>query len=106
MSYYPYWLKGSPDYTVSINDLGYNLIDIASRYNKEVMVVETGGVDTLVQNTYNMLLAVQTKVKSVPNNKGLGVMYWEPEGARSWSNYILSAWGNDGKPSYALNAFK
>jgi len=106
MSYYPYWLAGSPDYTTNINDLGYNLIDMASRYKKEVMVVETGGVDTLVENTYNMLLAVQSKVRAVPNGKGLGVMYWEPEGARSWSHYILSAWGNDGKPSYALEAFK
>ena len=106
MSYYPYWLNGSPDYTLSINDLGNNLIDMANRYNKEVMVVETGGVDTLVSNTYNMLIAVQTKVKAVPDKMGLGVMYWEPEGARSWSRYALSAWRNDGKPSAAMNAFK
>lgn len=106
MSYYPFWLDGNPDYTLSINDLGNNLNDMASRYGKEVMVVEVGGEDTKVQNTYNMLVAVQAKVKAVPNNKGLGVIYWEPEGARSWSNYALSAWGSDGRPSAALNAFK
>ncbi|CCH03266.1 arabinogalactan endo-1,4-beta-galactosidase [Fibrella aestuarina BUZ 2] len=106
LSYYPYWLDGSPDYTLSINDLGDNLTDLATRYNKEVMVVEVGGEDTEVQNTYDMLVAVQQKVKAVPNRKGLGVLYWEPQGARSWSKYGLSAWGNDGKPTKALAAFR
>ncbi|MDD3077501.1 MAG: glycosyl hydrolase 53 family protein [Paludibacter sp.] len=104
LSYYPYWLN--EDYTESINDLGNNMIDITSRYGKEVMIVEVGGEDTEALNTYNMLLAVQTKVKSVPNSKGLGVIYWEPEGARSWSGYSLSAWNDDGKPTIALDAFK
>jgi arabinogalactan endo-1,4-beta-galactosidase len=35
----------------------------------------------------------------------MGVFYWEPEGARSWSRYALSAWGDDGKPTKALDAF-
>ncbi|MFA5326341.1 MAG: glycosyl hydrolase 53 family protein [Prolixibacteraceae bacterium] len=105
LSYYPYWLEGNPDYTLSINDLAANLKDMASRYGKEVMVVEVGGEDNKVQNTYDMLVAVQQKVKEVPEGKGLGVFYWEPEGARSWSHYALSAWGVDGKPTKALDAF-
>ncbi len=52
-----------------------------------------------------MLVAVQKKVKDVPGKKGLGVLYWEPEGAKSWSGYGLSAWGSDGKPTKALDAF-
>jgi arabinogalactan endo-1,4-beta-galactosidase len=106
MSYYPYWLEGKPDYTESIDDLGNNLKDMANRYGKEVMVVEVGGEDDKVQNTYDMLKAVIAKVKEVPNNKGLGVFYWEPQGARSWSHYPLSAWGDDGKPTKVLEAFK
>jgi len=78
---------------------------MVTRYGKEVMVVEVGGEDTKVQNTYDMLVAVQQKVTDVPNNKGLGVLYWEPEGARSWSHYALSAWGDDGKPTHAMDAF-
>jgi len=105
LSYYPYWLTGKPDYTLSIDDLGNNLIDMASRYGKEVMVVEVGGEDTSPQNTYDMLIAVQKKVKAVPGGKGLGVIYWEPEGAKSWSGYSLSAWGADGRPTIALDAF-
>ncbi len=106
LSYYPYWLEGHPDYTLSIDDLGKNMNDMASRYDKEVMVVEVGGEDNKIQNTYDMLLAVQEKVKAVPNGKGLGVIYWEPQGARSWSRYALSAWGEDGRPTKAMDAFK
>ena len=107
MSYYPYWLSGSPDYTLSINNLGTNLLDMVSRYGKEVMVVEVGGLDTNAQNTKDMLTAVISKVLAVPNNAGLGVIYWEPEGSRSWTGYNLSAWGYGTKPqpTIALDAF-
>ncbi|MBX9806952.1 MAG: arabinogalactan endo-1,4-beta-galactosidase, partial [Flavobacteriaceae bacterium] len=104
ISYYPYWL-GS-DYTATIANLGTNLKDMATRYGKEVMVVEVGGDCTLVQNTKDMLIAVISAVKSVPNNKGLGVLYWEPEGEKNWSGYQLNAWQSNGQPSPALNAFK
>jgi arabinogalactan endo-1,4-beta-galactosidase len=104
MSYYPYWV-GS-DYTATIGALQYNLNDMVSRYGKEVMVVEVGGDYTLVQNTYDMLVAVIAAAKSVPNNKGLGAIYWEPEGAKIWSGYQLNAWQANGKPSPALDAFK
>jgi arabinogalactan endo-1,4-beta-galactosidase len=103
LSYYPFWL--GTDYKVTINNLGNNLNDMVSRYGKEVMVVEVGGDYTKVQNTYNMLVAVIEKVIAVPGNKGLGVIYWEPEGEKSWSGYQLSCWGSDGKPTAALNAF-
>lgn len=105
LSYYPYWLTGKPDYTLSINDLAANLNDMVSRYGKEVMVVEVGGEDTKPQNTYDMLIAVIQKVKAVSNNHGLGVFYWEPQGESSWSKYALSAWMN-GKPTKAMEAFK
>lgn len=104
MSYYPFWIK--TDYKENITDLANNLNDMAARYNKEVMIVEVGGVDTQEQNTYEMLAAVIKAVKAVPHKKGLGVIYWEPQGAKSWSGYALSAWREDGKPSMALDAFK
>jgi len=104
LSYYPYWIKS--DYTATIADLENNLKDMASRYDKEVMVVEVGGDYTLVQNTTDMLRAVIKAVNAVPNSKGLGVIYWEPEGEKSWSGYQLNAWQSNGKPSPALDAFK
>lgn len=104
LSYYPYWIK--KDYSETIVDLEFNLKDMASRYHKEVMVVEVGGEYDKDQNTYDMLAATIKAVKAVPNNKGLGVVYWEPQGEKSWSGYSLSAWQSDGKPSQALDAFK
>jgi arabinogalactan endo-1,4-beta-galactosidase len=104
LSYYPFWIK--KDYSETIADLQKNLNDMVSRYQKEVMVVEVGGVDEQVQNTKELLAATIKAVRAVPNNKGLGVLYWEPQGAKSWSGYGLSAWQPDGKPSPALDAFK
>nr|WP_315152419.1 glycosyl hydrolase 53 family protein [uncultured Flavobacterium sp.] len=104
LSYYPFWIK--KDYSETLADLQKNLNDMASRYQKEVMVVEVGGVDEQVQNTKELLAATIKAVRAVPNNKGLGVLYWEPQGAKSWSGYALSAWQQDGKPSPALDAFK
>lgn len=104
LSYYPYWIK--KDYTETIADLQFNLNDMAKRYGKEVMVVEVGGEDDKIQNTKELLAATIKAVRNVPNNKGIGVLYWEPQGARSWSHYALSAWLENGQPSPALDAFK
>lgn len=104
LSYYPYWLNS--DFTATIADLQNNLNDLVSRYNKEVMVVETGGDYTLAQNTSDMLTAIINAVKNVPNHKGLGVVYWEPEGEKTWSGYQLNCWNSDGKPTIALDAFR
>jgi len=103
LSFYPYWDK--KNYQDDVLDLAANMNDISSRYKRPVMVVETGGTDTAINTTYNMLVAAIEKVRAVPGGKGLGVMYWEPEGAFSWSAYGLSCWGSDGKPTHALDAF-
>ncbi|MCF6130958.1 glycoside hydrolase family 53 protein [Flavobacterium wongokense] len=104
LSYYPFWIK--KDYTETIADLRFNLNDMVKRYGKEVMVVEVGGEDDKIQNTKELLTETIKAVRNVPGNKGLGVFYWEPQGARSWSHYALSAWLENGQPSPALDAFK
>jgi arabinogalactan endo-1,4-beta-galactosidase len=102
-SYYPHWL-GS-DYTVTIDDLGNNLKDMVSRYNKPVMVVEVGGDYWEVANSKDLLIATIGAVKDVPSQMGLGVFYWEPQGAKPWSGYQLNCWQDNGRPSPALDAF-
>ncbi|MEN9291254.1 MAG: hypothetical protein RLZZ357_1098 [Bacteroidota bacterium] len=102
-SYYPHWL-GS-DYTVTIDDLGNNLKDMVSRYNKPVMVVEVGGDYWEVANSKELLIATIGAVKDVPSQMGLGVFYWEPQGAKPWSGYQLNCWQDNGRPSPALDAF-
>lgn len=102
-SYYPHWL-GS-DYTVTIADLGNNLQDMVTRYNKPVMIVEVGGDYWQVENSKDLLMATIGAAKDVPNNQCLGVFYWEPQGAKPWSGYQLNCWQDNGRPSPALDAF-
>ncbi len=103
MSYYPYWVN--KDYTETIDNLCNNIDEMISRYGKEVMICEIGGEYTKPENTYDMLREVIARVKAIKDDKGLGVFYWEPQGAANWSHYNLSAWGNDGKPTIAIDAF-
>ncbi len=41
--------------------------------------------------------------ESVPDGKGLGLFYWEPEGYTK--NYNRTAWQADGRPTSAMRAF-
>lgn len=102
MSYYPYWAGGSWEYSIKL--LISNIQDMVSRYGKEVMIVETGHFWYEEDETYNMLITLIREVRGI--SKGLGVIYWEPQGAEVWSGYSMSCWGNDGKPTKALKAFR
>jgi arabinogalactan endo-1,4-beta-galactosidase len=83
-----------------------NMNDLVVRYpGKEVMVVETGMPADAPIPTQQMLLDLQAKTQAVPGNKGLGVLYWEPQ-AYNWMNYALAAWNNAGRPTAALRAFR
>jgi len=104
LSYYPFWVK--KDYTETIRNLEENLNYLVQKYRKEVMVVEVGGEVSRVQNTYDLLEATLNAVRNVPDGKGLGVMYWEPQGMQSWSKYSLCAWLENGQPLPALQSFK
>lgn len=76
-SYYPYW-EGA-NYWDLTGDLAANLNDMASRYNKEVMVVEIGGDETDPHDSYWTIFDTISALKAVPNHKGIGLFYWEPE---------------------------
>ncbi|AWQ16461.1 arabinogalactan endo-1,4-beta-galactosidase [Bacillus velezensis] len=77
VSFYPYW-EGKPYWELT-SHLSTNLNDIASRYNKEVMVVELGGDENNPKDSYWTIKDTIKLVKAVPNGKGTGVFYWEPE---------------------------
>lgn len=83
-----------------------NMNDMVTRYGKEVMVVEVGMSWDSAAESGQFLSDLIAKVKSVPNNKGLGVLYWEPQAYNGWKGYTLGAFDNSGKPTSALNAFK
>jgi arabinogalactan endo-1,4-beta-galactosidase len=94
VSHYLYWHG-------SAASLQANLTDLAARYNKDVLVAETGygftlaaddaepnifnsslqqagGYPASAQGQSDALRAVYDAVRAVPNNRGLGVFYWEP----------------------------
>jgi arabinogalactan endo-1,4-beta-galactosidase len=101
LSYYPYWLKRP--YEETTDEIGESLKFLPERYNKPVMLVETGGVDEEEDRTYDMLVAAIKKISGIPQCKGL--FYWEPQGARAFSKYTLSAWNGDGTPTKAMDAY-
>lgn len=73
MSYYPAW-NGN-----NISTIQTNLNDMASRYGSEVLLAEVGWSNTDPTGAYNYLLQCLNAVKAVPNSKGTGVFWWEPE---------------------------
>lgn len=83
-----------------------NMNDLVSRYNKDVMIVEVGMSWDQPSACNSFIADLISKVKSVPNNRGLGVLYWEPECYNNWQGYTKGAFDNSGKPTVALNAFK
>lgn len=77
-SYYPYW------FSVESNreELAECLREYAEKYEKPVMVVETGGEDREEEKTAEVIRDAIEAILAVPDQKGLGVFYWEPEAAR------------------------
>ena len=82
-----------------------NMKDMVSKYNKEVMIVEVGMPWDSQTDCKNFLTDIIAKTKSVTNNKGIGVLYWEPQSYGNWKGYTLGAFDNVGKPTIAMNAF-
>jgi arabinogalactan endo-1,4-beta-galactosidase len=78
-----------------------NMKDMMTRYQKKVMIVETGYDYSKPIEANNFLNDLISKTKSAG---GLGVIYWEPEGYSY--NYNLTAWDpKTKKPTLAIDAF-
>lgn len=107
LSYYPYWTGEN-----NIEQVALNLYNMASKFGKEVMICETGEEETKEGDTYNLLRKELNAIKAVPNQKGLGVFYWEPEANSSImpDDYHLGATKVIGEKTLqftsALDAFK
>lgn len=82
-----------------------NMNDMVARYGKEVMIVEVGMNWDQAATCKSFLQDLIGKTQSIANNKGLGVLYWEPEASPGWNGYTLGAFDNSGKPTIALGAF-
>ncbi len=111
-SYYPYWHG-------TLADLQNNLDDIALRYNKDIIVVETAYAFTPDDNdNYENIITIQTQpgypftpegqakmladimtiVRAVPNGHGLGVVWWDA----TWTAVPGNGW-DPTHPAYGNN---
>ncbi len=95
LSFYPWWHG-------TLTNLKENLVDLSSRYNQKICVVETAypwtldwnddktntiglesqlheGYPATVQGQYSFLKDLSRIVMNSTNSKGIGVYYWAPE---------------------------
>jgi arabinogalactan endo-1,4-beta-galactosidase len=125
LSFYPWWHG-------TLTQLSQNLNDLATRYGKNITVVETAypwtlqwydNVTNIVGNTsqlhsgypatvdgqFNYLFDIIQIIKNVPNNKGKGLFYWAPEFisvqpiGSAWEN--LALFNFQGELINSINAF-
>ncbi|GAB3934358.1 arabinogalactan endo-1,4-beta-galactosidase [Mucilaginibacter myungsuensis] len=80
-----------------------NMTDLISRYGKPVVISEVGMDVNAPKATKDMLTALLTQTGSFGDN-GIGVFYWEPQ-SYNWNNYSLGAFGANGRPTIAMDAF-
>lgn len=104
VSAYPFYDKKNATWQASNDKCLANLNDMVTRFNVPVMIVETGsawnGADAKA-----ILSDLISKVRSVKDKKGVGVLYWEPQAHGNWKAYSLGAFDNAGKPTSAMDAF-
>lgn len=82
-----------------------NMNDMIARYHSSVMICEAGMPVNQPTICRQFLTDLIQKVRSIPNQQGIGVFYWEPECYNNWQGYNLGAFDNAGKPTVAMDAF-
>jgi len=101
MSMYP----SAADWPVKNTQCLANMNDMISRYGSELMICEVGMPASEAAAAKAFISDLISKVKSLPSDKGLGVLYWEPQAYNSWKGYKLGAFDDSGKPTVAMDAF-
>lgn len=101
MSLYP----DSTNWASYNNQCIANMNYMISRYHSSVMICEAGMPVKQPAICRQFLTDLIQKVRSIPNQQGVGVFYWEPECYNNWQGYTLGAFDNTGKPTEAMNAF-
>ncbi|HEX2958219.1 MAG TPA: glycosyl hydrolase 53 family protein [Chitinispirillaceae bacterium] len=108
MSSYPEY---APNITVNdwaaFNSKVYtNVSDMVKTYGKPVIISETGMDYRAEDNCRKMISDLIVKMRSIKNQMGLGVMYWEPQAGPGYNRgYNLGAWGTNNQPTEALKGF-
>jgi arabinogalactan endo-1,4-beta-galactosidase len=115
LSYYPYWHG-------TLDELKSNMNDISRRYQKDVVIAETaypvtlkdqdgfpnllsgerdlflGGYKATIQGQATAIRDIMEAVAQVPDGRGLGIFYWEPDwiavNGAGWKTGEGNAWEN------------
>jgi arabinogalactan endo-1,4-beta-galactosidase len=98
MSLYP----ETTNWKTMVDNTYANMLDIKTRYNKEVMMAEIGFSSSRSDIAHQFLTYMIEKTRQAA---GLGVFYWEPIAHKNWKAYSKGAWDADGSPSVAMDAF-
>ena len=101
MSLYP----STTDWATRNTQCFNNMKDMAVRYGKDVMICEVGMEVIAPSACKSFITDIMNKTKAVPNGRGLGVFYWEPQCHNSWQGYGKGAFDTNGRPTVALDAF-
>lgn len=102
MSLYPTTSDWSSKNTQCLN----NMRDMINRYGKSIMISEVGMDVSAASTCRSFLTDIMNKVKSLANGRGLGVFYWEPQSYGNWQGYTKGAFGTNGRPTVAMDAFQ
>jgi arabinogalactan endo-1,4-beta-galactosidase len=79
-----------------------NMMDMQSRYGKEVMIAEVGFSSNRPDIGHQFLVYMLERAREA---NCLGVFYWEPIAHGDFTSYSKGAWDSDGSPSIAMDAY-
>lgn len=79
-----------------------NMQALAVQFKTEIMLAEVGMPWDSPAACNAFLKDIVQKTKLLPDNKGTGVLYWEPQSFGQWKGYTRGAFDDNGKPTIAL----
>ncbi|MBK8806949.1 MAG: glycosyl hydrolase 53 family protein [Bacteroidales bacterium] len=88
MSMYP---DTPADWKTYASQAKTNMIDMINSYGKDILVSEIGLASNAPADAKQFVETVLENLLTLPNNRGLGIFWWEPQ-AYDWKGYGKVAW--------------
>lgn len=93
------------NYASYVEQCKANMLNIISKYDKDVMLCEVGMGNSYVTQCKDFLYMCFRISEQIDNNRFLGVLYWEPQCYNDWNGYKKGCFTSAGMPSGAMDAF-
>jgi len=102
MSLYP----SASGWNTAVTNAVNNAKDLINRYGKEIIVSEIGMDNNQPAAGKSFVAAMKNQFRNLPNGKGKGVFYWEPQATPGYnSGYGKGAWQSNMMPTIMLEGF-